>query len=571
MTRARTAALLLAALTLLGAVLRLQGLGSVPLCPDELHYAADAILPLETATLAAVRDLDCLGHRLEDRARHGMLQPLLTRGLHSALALTPTPATQRLLPALAGVLSIPAIFWAGKVLWSARQGLLAAALLATLPWHVRFSRTAYLDSLFTLWILGAVASAATAWRLGWISLAILAGLCVGLALATKVSAPILVLWLLVAAAHRWRDLAHRPRHALRLMVPGAVTAGILWLLLCDPAAYWAAAGQPDRARYGGLGVGELLLNAFRQLPWVAQVVSGAAPGLILAAPVAVAAMLRGLRAGDAPALLLAFLWLPLGALHAPPLSGEHGWLPLLGALCLLAGRAGDLAHRRSARLLLVTGLALNALLAVPVGMWFIRVPWAAHFRAARSEMGLWRALWSACAATGPSGPVLTGAVPDLVSVRNFLLFRPAPLLALTDPLGSPPSTSDLPWCAAVVVSQGDGEPPDAWRILRRPDPPRPLVLADFAAVERGDWVILRPRVPFMLVAADLTGLRGGERVPLFPERAEQGVFRFRPWRGWKEELAFELSPPSPMLVYSAALYLRGGLEGLLWEELAGEQ
>lgn len=72
-------------------------------------------------------------------------------------------AWTRLLSALAGILTIPVLYYMGRALGGHRVGLLAAWLLALLPWHVWYSQETRMFSLVCLLGTAAVALAG-AWR-----------------------------------------------------------------------------------------------------------------------------------------------------------------------------------------------------------------------------------------------------------------------------------------------------------------------------------------------------------------------------------------------------------------------
>ena len=131
----------LIAITILGFGLRVHTLGDLPLIVDEIGFAAHAS--------------DIL---------HGQHVPIFAPGHNAfpsvyswltALSMAlfgQNTFSMRLIPLVAGMLSIPAVYLLGRVWWSPRVGLLAAAFLATYPAHVFYSRMALnnaVDPVFT--------------------------------------------------------------------------------------------------------------------------------------------------------------------------------------------------------------------------------------------------------------------------------------------------------------------------------------------------------------------------------------------------------------------------------------
>jgi hypothetical protein len=122
-----TALALLAGITLLALALRLAWLGTYPFWHDEAY----SLLASE-----GWWDLLTKGHRVSN---HPPLPYVLLAGWR-ALGFGPGEAGLRLLPALAGTLTIPAVYWLGAVLAGRKTALLAALLLAVSPFHVLHSQ-----------------------------------------------------------------------------------------------------------------------------------------------------------------------------------------------------------------------------------------------------------------------------------------------------------------------------------------------------------------------------------------------------------------------------------------------
>jgi 4-amino-4-deoxy-L-arabinose transferase-like glycosyltransferase len=115
----------------------------------------------------------------------------------------------RMLTVILGMVTVVVLFWVGRRWWDWRIGLLAAALLAFLPFHVRHSQYITQDVPSALPALLAVACALrllTQPTLTWYALA---GLCVGLAASTKYNAGAVVTSLVLAHFLAWDRAAWR--------------------------------------------------------------------------------------------------------------------------------------------------------------------------------------------------------------------------------------------------------------------------------------------------------------------------------------------------------------------------
>jgi YYY domain-containing protein len=140
--------------------------------------------------------------------------------------------TGRTLSAAAGVVTVLVLFALGRRLFGTAVGLLAALLLAACVLHIQQSHFMTSDVFVTLFVL------ASLWRLvgvverGWTRDYAYAGICMGLALATKASAAPLAVPLAVATALRLR----------RESTPGPVLGRSGLALLAAAATF--AAGQP---------------------------------------------------------------------------------------------------------------------------------------------------------------------------------------------------------------------------------------------------------------------------------------------------------------------------------------
>jgi len=182
-----------------GALLRLIDLGGVGLNSDEAVYASQAASlagnPHFTGLFPVVR-----------------AHPLLFQVLASPFYATGTPDVPgRYLSALFGLGTIGLVFVLGTVLYGRRTGVLAALLLALMPYHVIISRQILLDGPMTFFATAALVCLALFGRTERRQWLVVGGACLGLAALSKETAIILVASMFVFLAlvsHLWRPVRH---------------------------------------------------------------------------------------------------------------------------------------------------------------------------------------------------------------------------------------------------------------------------------------------------------------------------------------------------------------------------
>lgn len=350
------------ALVLLALALRLWFAGSTPLHPDEIHYAYDVVSGPETASLHAIRDMHC-AMEIERRTAHPMAAALLTRWLWFLPLghfMDWSPLFLRCFNVILGMLAIAVAAAAANSVGGVRRGVLAAALVAFSPAMVWISGTMYLDPLYTLLIATMIWGVAQARRYAVAWPVLVQGAAFGLAVATKISAPVLLPPFLLGLAFGAPETGGRAR-GLRAAGAIALAAAIV-LLLCDPTGYFHAITQPTDPRYSAYweqgGLGGYLTLAFITLWNYAVVAFWDCPGTLLPA-VLVAAFLavRRREAFEAYLLFTLACMSPLLLMHMSTLSGPHGFMPIHLVLCLLASRLADASGRGA-----VAALATHLLL-----------------------------------------------------------------------------------------------------------------------------------------------------------------------------------------------------------------
>jgi len=245
--------------------------------------------------------------------------------------------------ALFGTLTVALVWWVGRRWFGAAAGLAAAALLALSDFHIALSRAALTDVTFGFFLLGAVALIVAALERDSLPLALLAGLCAGLAWNTKYHGWLAILLGMLA----WAGLVLWRRQPV-----GWRRAAAAWGTITGVAAAaylpWAVWVQRQPGGYAALSAWQA---AFLDTHWLTNLVRHAreqtyldgrlsdvsvpiAAALVLAAtprrrsgwPVAVvgAIVLASWLAGGWVALLLAAA---IGAIALVPLrDGLPAWL-----------------------------------------------------------------------------------------------------------------------------------------------------------------------------------------------------------------------------------------------------
>jgi hypothetical protein len=168
------------------------------------------------------------------------LQPELWRypALWAFRFLGPTVFAIRLPHALAGIAGIGAIYFAGRELYGRRAGLIAAAILTTLVWHLTFSRIAFsavmsvtLDALALFCLVRAVKT-----RI-WLAAA-LCGACIGLGVQVYYTSRFMAAVLLVLLGMMW---IRRPRASAKAVLQLGASAVLAALVCASPLIEFAIA------------------------------------------------------------------------------------------------------------------------------------------------------------------------------------------------------------------------------------------------------------------------------------------------------------------------------------------
>ncbi len=311
----RSTALPLTGILVLAAFLRFWQLGAIGFNSDESVYTGSA------SSLAGVGTLRSMFPVF--RAHPLLFQVLLSL----VLRIHDTDWTARAFAAAIGVAAVAMTFLLGRRLYGRRAGLLAALLLAVMPYHVIVSRQVLLDGLMTLCATAAlycVAAYADGGGPRWL---LAAGGMMGASILTKETSVVLLgaLYAFFALTHsvraRWRHIL------LALAVTGAEV--VAWPLALR------ASGQART------GQSYLLWQLFRRPNhaiwfYVTVLPSWIGPAVLIAALTGLLRLRR--EATWREPLLLAWVIVPVVFFTLWPVKGFEYLLPIAPPLAVLAGR-----------------------------------------------------------------------------------------------------------------------------------------------------------------------------------------------------------------------------------------
>ncbi len=413
----------------LAVVMRFWQLDRLGFNSDEAVYAGTA------ASIAG--DPDLRGLFPVFRAHPVLFQALVSLALHGGVS----DFAARACAAGIGVGTVALTFLLARRLYGHTAGVLAAFLLAVMPYHVVVSRQVLLDGLLclgataTLYCVARYAeSSAFAWLLA-------TGAMMGLTVLAKETGIILLGGLYVFFALTPLARLRRSHVAAAVLVMCAVAA-------VSPAVLAGAGG-------GGSGGQYLLWQLFRrpnhELAFYATVVPPAVGFAVLAAAVAGLIWLRR-ESTWRERLLLAWLVVPVIFFTLWPVKGYQYLLPAAPVVAVLAGRAlarvvelarrphrRGLAPRVAVPLALALSLAVGASIAVPAWASINPAPSEAFLAGAGGLPG-GRAAGQWIAAKVPAGSGLLAIGPSMANVLQFYSGRRVQALSVSpNPLTRNPS------------------------------------------------------------------------------------------------------------------------------------
>ena len=406
----RTRRLLLALILLIAAVLRIWQLNAVGLNSDETVYAGQG------ASIA--RDTALAPFFPTFRAHPLLFQAVLSIGF----MLDSPEVFGRVAAAVVGVATVYVTYLLGRLLYGGRAGLIAAALLAVMPYHVVVTRQILLDgprtlmSTLTLYLL---ARYALTERLSWFNAAAAA---LGLAVLCKEDSVILL-----GAIYAFLALTPALRTKLRDLIGAAAIFAVI-VAAMTVALDWAGRS--------GTGADYVAWQLFRRpnhsllfYPAVVPLAIGA--GVIVAAGAGLWLLRRD--ASWRETLLLSWIAVPVTFYELFPVKGYQYLLPIAPALAVLAGRffahwnprglAPDGARRRRcplrARWTVPAAFAI-VLLSLAVPSWQrVQPPQASDFLAGSGGLPRGREAGRWIAHNVPAGARMMSIGPSMANVLQF--------------------------------------------------------------------------------------------------------------------------------------------------------
>jgi 4-amino-4-deoxy-L-arabinose transferase-like glycosyltransferase len=421
--------LTLTAALALGTALRLTHIGAVGFNSDEAVYAGQAASlagnPLYTHMFPVFRAHPLLFQSL--------LAPFFRHGT--------VDVAGRVVAVSLGMLTVLLCYLVASRLYGRRAGLIAACILALMPYHVVVSRQVLLDGpatlLSTLTLLLFVRYLESR-QIKWM---IATGAIFGLALLAK-ETNVLFLGAMYAT------LALLPN--FRRVVPAAIGATVAAVLVFAiyPLALALGGHEKTGRNYLVWQLSRQANHSFwfyeEQLPWALGplVLLAAAGGLFL---------LRH-RLGWRELTLVSWILVPLAALQIWPVKGYQYLLPVAPAVAVLAAsmfdRAPDLLRRiapsRRAALRLVAVLAV--LLSIGIPSWNrVQAGASSTFLAGSGGLAGGREAGRWLGAHVPKGAVLLTIGPTMANVLEYYGHRDAYALSISpNPLHRNPSYTAVP-------------------------------------------------------------------------------------------------------------------------------
>ena len=311
----RTRWLVLAGILLIAAGLRIWQIDAVGLNSDETVYAGQG------ASIASNPEL--APYFPTFRAHPLLFQALLSIGF----LLDGNELFGRLAAAAAGVATVYVTYLLGRLLYGTRAGLIAAALLAVMPYHVVVTRQILLDgprtllSTLTLYLL---ARYALTERMTWFNAAAAA---LGLSVLCKEDSVILL-----GAIYAFLALTPALRTDIRDLIGAAAILAVI-VAAMTVALDWA--GKT------GTGANYIVWQLFRRPNHSLLFYPAVVPLAIGLGVIAAAAAGMWLLRRDASwreTLLLAWIAVPAAFFQLFPVKGFQYLLPIAPAVAVLAGR-----------------------------------------------------------------------------------------------------------------------------------------------------------------------------------------------------------------------------------------
>ena len=320
-------------LLLAASILRLWHLESPDINPDEDHYIQDAVRLSHGDPYISVR-YHTFKHG-EPSIGHPFLVQVIGANVFKIFGYS--NFTARLPQALAGILTVVTLLLFNKNL-GGRVAFVGALLLAILPFTVRYSRDAHLDSIFALFLTSV---ALFIWRYNssrnWIWL-VLSGVFVGFAISTKldgVIALILALTLIFSSQFNSNSIGKDGlKYFSTITAVILLTSFIIFFLLNDPTSYLGAVVKPADPNYTLMSA-EFWTSAFKGYKFWGQVgFYLLSPAILFVWLFSLVYLIRNNNNTSRFLIIWQLVLLPLIFFHGPGLSGPYGLLPIIPPIML---------------------------------------------------------------------------------------------------------------------------------------------------------------------------------------------------------------------------------------------
>jgi Dolichyl-phosphate-mannose-protein mannosyltransferase len=411
---------LLAPILALAAAVRVWQLDSLGFNSDEAVYSGQA------AAIAGHSELEELFPIF--RAHPLFFQTVLSIGFRLELG----EGFQRLLVAAMGVATVYLVYELGRLLYGSRAGLLAALLMALMPYHVVVTRQVLLDgpmTLFATLTLLLLVRFVLSGRSSWLYAASAA---MGLTFLSKETSV-----LLLGAIFAFFALTPELRVRLREL---AVSAGVMALVVAPLPLSLMLAGRTET------GENYLIWQLFRRpnhdwFFYPTTVIEAIGP-LLLVTVVAGLWILRR-EASWKETLLLCWIAVPVVFFQLWPVKGYQYLLPIAPPLALLAGRALGryVSVERGLGLLAAALVALSLL--IPT-LWQVTDTAHETYLAGSGGLPAGREAGDWIDARAPSGASFMTIGPSMANLIQYYGHRKAYGLSVSpNPLNRNPSYEPL--------------------------------------------------------------------------------------------------------------------------------
>ncbi len=226
-------------IVLIGAALRFYRIGELPpgLYRDEAFYGLDALRVLNG---------DFSLYFAANNGREGLFMYLLAASIG---VLGRTPLALRIVPAIVGTITVVAIYFAARNMFSHRVGVLSAGILAITFWHVAISRVAYRAILLPLALCVLMACVFAALRTNNLRKRLFFSTCAGVAFGLcfytytsgQFALPMVAAFAISLLLGLRRDLfARRSEEAVYRRRMSALVFGIAAFIVLAPLLVWLA-------------------------------------------------------------------------------------------------------------------------------------------------------------------------------------------------------------------------------------------------------------------------------------------------------------------------------------------